>query len=151
MKYCVILMALIATTSLAQTPNPQKLSRLDELKSYALLNDTLSKLTDNLKTTLTKLSKGNASITPARYNQLLPIADNQAKLTEAKATPGEITYIKKAQEISRKESNEYTTAFQSLVDAYGNTNYKRIKDRLKTDPRLKKSYDSLVALRPAKP
>jgi len=150
MRYSLILMLFIATGSMAQTPPAQQTSPLQDLKQYVILTDTLNKLTGNLQNMFTKLSKGDASITPKRYAQLSPYTDNQAKLTELKATPGEVAYLKKAGDISRKESNDYTTAFQSLVEAYGKSKYKSFQEKLKTDPRLKRSYDSLVALKPQK-
>jgi len=146
MRYSVFLICFISTSLLAQTTAPQRTDKMKELKKFVVLSDTLNTLTEKLKAKLTKFSAGDASTTASRYRQLLPIIDDTPKLTEAKATQAEIAYVKKSREMSMKESAEYTDAVQSLIDAYGNKEYTDMKNGLKTDLRLKFSFDSLMTI-----
>ncbi|MBL7835267.1 MAG: hypothetical protein JNK18_15015 [Cyclobacteriaceae bacterium] len=147
MRYLFILIFFSSATLFAQSPSSQKGQKIAALKKFVVLNDTLNVLTDQLKTKLTRLSTGDASTTPTRYRQLLPIIDNAQKLSEAKATAGEIAYVRKSRDISNQESKRYTDAVQTLIDSYGTTDYTQMKDLLKSDPGLKKSYDSLMTIR----
>lgn len=146
MRYSIFLICFISTSLFAQNSVPQGTDKMRELKKFAVLSDTLNILTEKLKSRLTKFSAGDASTTASRYRQLLPIIDDNLKLTEAKATQAEISYVKKSRDMSMKESAEYTDAVQSLIDAYGNKEYTDMKNRLKTDLRLKVSFDSLMTI-----
>ncbi len=118
---------------------------LDELKRYAVTLDSIETLKNQLTGTINKLSKGNAKISAQRYNILIQIANDATKLTEAKATPEEIAYVKRAGVIQNEETVKFQKAYQSLISNYvGDQVFGKVRYALKSDTILQHKYDSLV-------
>jgi hypothetical protein len=117
----------------------------DQLKKYAIAMDSIETLKSQLTSTLTKVAKGNSKISAERYTTLVPIANDAAKLAEAKATPEEIAYMKQAVITRNEETIKFQKAFQSLVSEYvGDTAFGKIRSALKTDTVLQKKYTALT-------
>lgn len=69
---------------------------------------------------------------------------NEAKLIEAKATAEEIAYVKKAATIREEETLKFQQTYESLINEYiGEAIFTKVRNGLKTEPSLKKRYDSL--------
>jgi hypothetical protein len=124
---------------------------LDELKKYIIAMDSIEALKVHLTETFNNLSKGNDKISSTRYHALVPVANDDTKLKDANATPEEIAYVKKAAAIKDEETIKFQKAFQSLIQDYvGEAVFTKVRNGLKTDPGLKKKYDSLIA-KPIRP
>lgn len=117
-----------------------------DLKKYKIVIDSIETLKNQLTVTINNLAKGNGNISASRFNTLIPIINNEAKLTEAKATPDEIAYVKKAAAVQEEETKKFQKAYQSLIyDYVGDAVFTRVRNGLKTDTGLKKKYDALTA------
>lgn len=113
----------------------------EELNRYAVMMDSLETLKKHRNEISIKLAKGNVKITPARYNQLLPIIDDQKKLTAAKATADEVSYVKNALNSLTQEGQKFQTAFTSMVSEYvGYDTYNKVKKAIETNKRVKDRY-----------
>src|SRR5688572_7854779 len=124
-----------------------------ELKKYIVAMDSIGKLKNQLTVKLNNLSKGNDKITSNRYNALLPImiVNDEAKLKEAKATPDEIAYMKKAVAIQAEETMKFQKSYVAIINDYiGDALFSRIRNGLREDKKLKRQYDSLMA-KPIRP
>jgi oligoendopeptidase F len=118
----------------------------EELKKYVIAMDSLETLKVQLTTAINNLSKSNTKISSNRFNELMPIINNEAKLTEAKATPDEIAYVKKAVATRDEETMNFQKTFQSLINDYvGEAVFTKVRNGIRTDASLKKKYDSLMA------
>ncbi len=81
----------------------------------------------------------------SRYNDLSKIAKDEAKLTEAKATPEEIEFLKAVAAKKEEGTANINAAFQSLAKEYvGVAVFNKVKKALATDLELKTKYDSLM-------
>ena len=124
---------------------------MDELKKYVVVMDSIETLKTNLTVSMNNLSKGNAQISSNRFNTLMPLINNEAKLTEAKATPEEIAYVMKAVAIRNEETMKFQQTYQSLINDYlGQATFSKVRNGLKSDTKLKKAYDSLIT-KPIRP
>ena len=88
--------ALFAVTSLHAQSDAATQEQVtdEELEKYAVTMDSINDMKQSLLEEITEMVKSNESITNARYNELSKIADDEAALAEAKATPEEIAFIK---------------------------------------------------------
>lgn len=117
----------------------------DELKRYAIALDSIETLKDQLTVTMNKISRGTEKISTQRYTALVQIANDAAKLAEAKATPEEIAYVKRAAVIQNEETVKFQKAYQSLISEYvGDSVFGKVRNALKADTVLKKKYDTLL-------
>jgi hypothetical protein len=131
-------------TFVVTSSNAQKVT-VDELKRYAIAMDSIETLKNHLTFTVNKLSKGNANVSAQRYTVLIQIANDAAKLAEAKATPEEIAYVKRAVSIQNEETIKFQKAYQSLISNYvGDQDFGKVRYALKSDTILQHKYDSLV-------
>ena len=122
-----------------------------ELKKYIVTMDSIETLKDQLSVTINNLSKGNDKITPQRFSELSPIITNETKLAEAKATPDEIAYVKKAAATRTEETKKFQKSCQAIIDDYiGEAQFNKIRAGLRKDEKLKKQYDSLTT-KPIRP
>jgi hypothetical protein len=136
--FVLLLLLMVVSTSHAQVAN-------EELKKYILTMDSIETLKNQLTVSMNNLAKGNSKISSNRFNELTPIYNNDAKLTEAKATPDEIAYVKKAVTIRDEETRKFQQSYQSLIhDFVGEAVFSKVRNGLKTDASLKKRYDSLM-------
>lgn len=117
----------------------------DELKKYIITMDSLEVLKNQLTTTINNLSK-NSKISSDRFNKLMPVINDQTKLTELKATPDEIAETKKMISIRNEETMKFQKTYQTLIsDFLGQDVFTKVRNGLKSDSGLKKKYDSLTA------
>ena len=117
----------------------------EELKKYAVAMDSI----DNMKATLLKeigdIVKEDGKMTNARYNDLSKIANDEAKLAQAKATEEEKALLKKVAEKKTAGTEQINTTFQSLAKDYvGAESYNKIKKALTTDQELKTKYEAML-------
>lgn len=149
MRVKIILLGVLLTATVL-TVKAQKRDSVtnEELNRYAVMMDSLETLKKQRNDISVKLAKGNAKITAARYQQLLPIIDDQAKLTAAKATSDEIAYVKKALTSLMEEGQKFQTAFTSLMNEYvGYDTYNKVKKAIETNPRVKERYTAEMKAR----
>ncbi len=114
-----------------------------ELEKYAVTMDSVNDMKASLLEDITNMVKGNEKITNARYNDLSKIIDDETALAKAKATPEEIAFIKEVAAKKEEGTAKIQETFQSMAKDYiGASSYNKIKDALKSDPELKKRYES---------
>ncbi len=149
-----ILSALLVTGSISMLPGQSVSSSIsdDELMQYAIVMDSITTLTEQLKVTLTGLIKKNPKISEARYTELSQLGGDQARLKEAKATPDELAAL---QEINLKRTEEtikLSETVKSLTNnTLGSSNYTKIRNAVKTDADVKARYDKLASELKKKP
>jgi Ca2+-binding EF-hand superfamily protein len=133
--------SLIAIASYSQDASVSE----EELTKYATVMDSISEMTINFQSSISTMVKESEAITGTRYNELSKIISDEAKLTEAKATPEEIAFIKGMAEKKKEETSKINQAFQTLVkENLGAATYNKVKKALATDTTLKQKYDSLI-------
>jgi hypothetical protein len=135
----------------AQAQKPDSVTT-EELTKYVVMMDSVETLKNNLANVSTKYSKGNAKITADRYNKLLPMANDDKKLTEAKATPDEIAYVKKAIAERNQETQKFQDTFTSLMNTYvGYDTFNKVRKAIAADATVKARYDAEMKKRSGKP
>lgn len=146
MRIKSILIAVLLTVTVFTTKAQKRDSvTSQELNRYAVMMDSLETLKKNRNELSMKLAKGDAKITAARYQQLLPIIDDQKKLAAAKASAEEVTYVKNALAALTKEGQKFQTTFTSLMNEYvGYDTYNKVKKAIETDPRVKDRYTAEI-------
>lgn len=115
----------------------------EELEKYAVTMDSVEDMKASLLEDITEMVASNDKMTNARYNDLSKIINDEAALKEAKATPEEVAFIKEV--IAKKEegTKKIQETFQTMAKDYvGASSYNKIKDQLKTNPELKKRYET---------
>lgn len=138
--------AILITMIFSLSVNAQKITD-DDLKKYITVMDSIEVLKNRLTTSMNNLAKGNDKISSNRYNELIQIVNNDVKLSEAKASPAEIDYVKKAVVKRDEETLKFQTAYQSLLHDYiGEAMFAKVRNSLKTDAVLKRKYDSLKVI-----
>ncbi|NBW33823.1 MAG: hypothetical protein EBR30_02080 [Cytophagia bacterium] len=117
----------------------------EELLKYATAMDSVNELTVQLTDSITLLVKNTTVMSAARYNELSRIANDEAKLTEAKATTEEISFIKYMADYKSKRTNNINQTFQNLAKTYvGAATFNKVKKALTTNTELKAKYDTLM-------
>lgn len=115
----------------------------EELEKYAVTMDSVEDMKASLLEDITEMVKSNEKITNARYNDLSKIIDDEAALKEAKATPEEIAFLKEVAAKKEEGTKKIQETFQTMAKDYvGASSYNKIKDALKTNPELKKRYET---------
>ena len=115
----------------------------EELEKYAVTMDSVEDMKTSLLEDITKMVESNEKMTNARYNDLSKIVDDEAALQEAKATPEEIAFLKEVAAKKEEGTKKIQETFQSMAkDFVGASSYNKIKNQLKTNPELKKRYES---------
>src|ERR1043165_9534958 len=84
----------------------------EDLKKYALTMDSVKGMQLTLQAIITEMVQKYTVMSVARYNELFKIAEDQAKLTEAKATPEEIKFVKDVADKRKEESAPINATFQ---------------------------------------
>lgn len=136
--FLLVLMSILGSAAFAQAITD------DELKKYAIAMDSISAMTDRFKEINTKISRGNEKVSNIRYNQLVVIIGDSVKLKAANATPDEIAYVKKGDEIIKKESAALQKNISALIGDYlGSALFAKVRNALKTDEALRKRYESI--------
>jgi len=114
----------------------------EELEKYAVTMDSVEDMKTSLLEDITKMVESNG-ITNARYNDLSKIVDDEAALKEAKATPEEIAFLKEVAAKKEEGTKKIQETFQTMAKEFvGASSYNKIKDQLKTNPELKKRYET---------
>jgi hypothetical protein len=117
----------------------------EELKKYAVAMDSIEVLKGNVIKIITELVDKNEKIAPTRYNELSRIIADEAKLTEAKATPEEIAVVKEIIARRDEETKKINTTLQSLAKDYvGAATFNKVRNAVKADAALKARYDELM-------
>ncbi len=118
----------------------------EELTKYATAMDSINEMSAAVKVMITDMVKNGKVMTATRYNEVSKIINDEAKLTEAKATPEEIAFVKEVTAKRDEETAKINQAFQSLAKDYvGAATYNKVKKALTTDAELKSKYDLLLA------
>jgi hypothetical protein len=141
----ILVLSLTCITLLAGAQKRDSINN-EDLTRYAVMMDSVQSVQKKISNRTIELARGNSKITPARYTALLPLADDQKKLTEAKATSDEIAYIKKALAIRTEDGLKLSNTFQALMNEYvGYDTFNRVKAAIASDPKVKRRYDLLMA------
>ncbi len=115
----------------------------EELEKYAVTMDSVEDMKASLLEDITEMVEANEKMTNARYNDLSKIIDDEAALKEAKATPEEIAFLKEVAAKKEEGTKKIQETFQTMAKEFvGASSYNKIKDELKTNPELKKRYES---------
>jgi hypothetical protein len=117
----------------------------EELKKYAVAMDSINDMKASLLEEISDIVKEDGKMTNARYNDLSKIANDPAKLAQAKATPEEIELLKKVAEKKNEGTVEINNTFKALAQEYvGAASYNKIKKALATDAELKSKYEAIL-------
>ena len=153
MKYLVIMFAFVFAVfshAYAQDPEQEQVAGEEqitdeELKKYAVVMDSINDMKATLLKEIGDMVKEDGKMTNARYNELSKIANDEAKLAQAKATDAEKTLLKKVAEKKAAGTEEINTTFQSLAKDYvGAESFNKIKKALTTDEELKSKYEAML-------
>lgn len=138
--------ALIAAPGVfAQSDAAQTQISDEELEKYAVTMDSINDMKESLLEDITEMVKGNEKMTNARYNELSKIADDDAALAEAKATPEEITFIREVAAKKDEGTAKIQETFQSMAKDYvGASSYNKVKKALESDTDVKKRYETFM-------
>lgn len=118
----------------------------EELTKYATAMDSINEMSASLRMMITDMVKNGKVMNAARYNEISKIINDETKLTEAKATPEEIAFVKEVAAKRDEESSKINQAFQSLAKDYvGVATFNKVKKALASDAELKTKYDTLLA------
>jgi hypothetical protein len=130
------------TTAKAQD---QKKVTDDELLRYAVTMDSINEMSASFRNVIADMVKESKVITAARYNELSKIADDEAKLATAKATPEEIAFLKEVADKKAAETAHINETYQALAKEYVTPPvFNKVKKALAEEPELKTKYDSLI-------
>jgi hypothetical protein len=153
MKYLIIAFASVfATFSQVYGQEEQEQDSVEqeqitdeELRKYAVAMDSINDMKASLLEEISDIVKEDGKMTNARYNDLSKIANDPAKLAQAKATPEEIELLKKVAEKKNEGTVEINNTFKALAQEYvGAASYNKIKKALTTDSELKSKYEAML-------
>lgn len=117
----------------------------EELTKYATAMDSINEMSAGVKEMITELVKNNKAVTATRYNEISKIITDETKLTEAKATPEEITFVKDLAVKRDSATLKINQAVQTLAKDYvGAATFNKVRKALSTDAALKTKYDALM-------
>jgi len=144
-KFLSIVFFSFSSTIFSMAQDTQTVSD-EELKKYAVAMDSIDVMKSELIKTMNDLIKNNPKITAARYNELSKIINDEQKLTEAKATPDEITAVKEVLAKKNEGTLKINETVQSLAkDFVGAATYNKVKKALGADPEVKSRYEAILA------
>jgi hypothetical protein len=139
-----VLVVTVMGTAQAQTTNAKQAFTDEDLKKYAITMDSVKGMQQTLTAIITEMVQTNTVMSVERYNQLFKIADDQAKLAEAKATPEEIQFVKDVADKRKEEFARINATFQGLVKDYLTVKtYNAIKKSLDSDEAVKTKYQAI--------
>jgi hypothetical protein len=117
----------------------------EELMRYAVTMDSINEMSAAFRVTIEEMVKNSEAITPSRYNELSKVANDDAKLAEAKATPEEIAFVKEVAAKKAEETAKINETYQTLAKEYVTAAvFNKVKKALAEEPELKTRYDSLI-------
>jgi hypothetical protein len=116
----------------------------EDLKKYATTMDSVDAMKQNLSNMVAEMVRTNTVMPVQRYNELFKIAADEAKLTEAKATPEEIAFLKQVEAKRADEIAKMNATYQSLAKDYvGLKQFNAIKKSIETDEAVKAKYEGM--------
>src|SRR5688572_18765662 len=116
----------------------------DDLKKYAITMDSIKGMQETLQQIIAETVQKNTVMSVQRYNQLFKLTGDQAKLTEAGATPEEIAFLKEVSELRTTNTARINSTYQALAKDYvGLKTFNAIKKSLDADPNLKTRYEAI--------
>lgn len=136
---CLLILA--AVVSKAQTKDE---ITDEDLKKYAVTMDSVAAMQETLRELVATTVQKNTVMSVARYNELFKIIDDAAKLKATNATPEEIAFIKKIDDLREVNIKRINETYQALARDYvGAKTFNAIHKSLKTDQQLKARYDNV--------
>jgi hypothetical protein len=141
----VSVIAVNAQTKAKTTTTAKATSISDQdLKKYAMTMDSVRGMQETLQQIIAENVQKNTVMTVERYNQLFKIADDQAKLAEAQATPEEVAFLKEIADLRTLNTARINSTYQALAKDYvGLKAFNAIKKSLASDPDLKARYETV--------
>jgi hypothetical protein len=140
--FLLLILSVIVSVSRAQTTAASFTD--EELKKYAITMDSVKGMQQTLTTIIAEKVQKNTVMSVARYNELFKIIDNPAKLTETKATPEELAFVKEVGDLRAENIARINTTYQALAKDYvGLKAFNAIKKSLETDQALKAKYETI--------
>lgn len=135
------LLLLLAVCSKAQTSS--EISD-DDLKKYAVTMDSIEGMQESLREIVAEVVRANTVMPVNRYNELFKIAQDQAKMKEANATPEEVAFLKQIDDLRKTNIERINATYQALAKDYvGLKTFNAIRKSLQSDQQLKARYDNL--------
>jgi hypothetical protein len=117
----------------------------DDLLKYATAMDSVSQMQATVRRELGAMIKNEGIMDLARYNALKKIIDDPVQLEQAKATPEEVSFVKKVTARQEEEVGRIKSTYQELATDYVTPQvFNRVRKAIDTDPKVKKRYDSLM-------
>lgn len=135
------LLLLLAVSSKAQTSS--EISD-EDLKKYAVTMDSVEGMQESLREIVAEVVRANTVMPVNRYNELFKIAQDQAKMKEANATPEEVAFLKQIDDLRKTNIERINATYQELAKDYvGLKTFNAIRKSLQSDQQLKARYDNL--------
>jgi hypothetical protein len=132
----------VISVSQAQTAAPAFTD--EDLKKYAITMDSVKGMQATLTEIITEMVQKNTVMEVPRYNELFKIADDQAKLAEAKATPEEIQFVKDVAAKRAEEIARINATYQALAKDYvGLKAFNAIKKSIASDETVKAKFETI--------
>lgn len=142
------LLLLVSMGSKAQTG--AQISDAD-LTKYAVTMDSIQGMQESLRDLVAEVVQTNTAMPVARYNELFKIANDEAKMKEANATPEEVKFLKEIDELRKVNIERINATYQALAKDYvGLKTFNVIRKSLQSDQQLKARYDNLSRDKEAK-
>jgi hypothetical protein len=139
-----VVLGSVISVSQAQTKTTSSFSD-EDLKKYAITMDSVKGMQETLTAMITEMVQKNTVMSVPRYNELFKIADNEAKLAEAKATPEELAFVKEVAAKRTEELARINATYMALAKDYvGAKAFNAIKKSIDSDQAVKAKYESLT-------
>lgn len=140
-KFLIPFLCLLSSLAFAQEATVTD----EELTKYATAMDSINEMSAEVKEMITELVKTNKVVMATRYNEISKIIADETKLTEAKATPEEIEFVKELAVKRDSATLKINQAVQTLAKDYvGAATFNKVRKALGTDAALKTKYDALM-------
>ena len=116
----------------------------EDLKKYAVTMDSVEAMQVSLRELVAKTVQTNTVMEVNRYNQLFKIAEDEAKLKEANATPEEVAFLQQINDLRKVNIERINATYQALAKDYvGLKTFNAIRKSLQSDQELKARYDTV--------
>lgn len=116
----------------------------EDLKKYAVTMDSVEAMQVSLRELVAKTVQTNTVMEVSRYNQLFKIAEDEAKLKEANATPEEVAFLQQINDLRQVNIERINATYQALAKEYvGLKTFNAIRKSLQSDQQLKARYDNV--------
>lgn len=123
----------------------------EDLTKYAVTMDSIQGMQESLRQLVAEVVQTNTAMSVARYNELFKIAEDEAKMKEANATPEEVTFLKQIDDLRKVNIERINATYQALAKDYvGLKTFNAIRKSLQSDQQLKTRYDNLSKAKESK-